>query len=214
MATKIIKNNTQTTQTWCGHQFAVGESYTIPDASIDRWANNSNLLVAIANSEAIVNNGSFDITDVNKAIDYLKNNLPAQVESATFAFASKMLPDGKKIYRRVHGLEATVSGSPDTIEFNIPYDNCKINGIEIIGGRLGDKLDLYVLDTPTGTISGTPNAVLNQFGYGVRVANELHRYMSNYDADLIKDMKIKIVYDSTATLPAIIYANIFLHEVK
>lgn len=72
MATIIIKNNTQSIQTWAGHEFQIDESYSIPESSQTRWANNSTLLTAIGNSEAIVNDGTKDLTDINRAINYLK----------------------------------------------------------------------------------------------------------------------------------------------
>ncbi len=136
-------------------------------------------------------------------------------EAVTIApFADKVLPNGKRLYTRVHGIQASVSGAPDTIDFNIPYNNCKLTGIEILNGLTGDTCNLKVIDTPSGTISGVPNAVLNQFGFDVNVNKDYYKRESAYDADLIKDMKIRVEYDSIATLPANIYLNFILHEVK
>lgn len=129
-------------------------------------------------------------------------------------FADKVLPNGKRLYVRVHGISASVSGAPDNIDFVIPYAACKITGLEIINGAVGDTCNFKVLDTPSGTISGVPNAVLNQFGFNVNVAKDYYKRESSYDADLIQNMTIRIEYDSVATLPAPVYVNIILHEVK
>lgn len=138
-----------------------------------------------------------------------------RTSSVTLApFADKILPDGRRLYARVHGVSASVSGAPDNIDFVIPYNTCKLTGIEILNGLIGDTVNLKVLDTPTGTISGVPNMVLNQFGYDVNVAKDFYSRESKYDADLIKDMKIRIEYDSIATLPANVYVNFIIHEVK
>lgn len=129
-------------------------------------------------------------------------------------FADKILPNGKRLFNRLHGAQFSVSGSPDVCDFNIPYDTCKLTGIEIINGSFGDTCNLKVVDTPTGAISGVPDFILNQFGFNVNIAKDYYKRESAYDADLIKDMKIRIEYDSVATLPAPIYINFILHEVK
>lgn len=129
-------------------------------------------------------------------------------------FCSKELPDGRKLYLRVHGISGAVSGAPDNLDFTVPYDNCKLTGIEIIGGVIGDTCNLKVLDTPTGTVSGEANKVLNQSGFDVNVAKDYYKRECVYDADLIKDMKIRVEYDSIAALPVNVYINIILHEVK
>lgn len=131
------------------------------------------------------------------------------------AFAAKSLSDGKKIYKRVHGVKALVQNDPVNIELVVPYDSCKITGVELIAGVHGDKVNFKVYDTPTGTISGIPNQLLNQFGFDVYVAKDLHREISNYDADLIKDMKLVVEYDAKdELLPRDVYVNFILHEVK
>lgn len=138
----------------------------------------------------------------------------SKVDAVNQPFTSKILSDGSKIFTRIHGLSSEISSSPKTIEFNIPYANCKLNGIEIIDGATGDSVNLKVKDTPTGTISGVAGTVLNQFGYNTYVGEGFYKYQSTYDADLIKDMKLVFEYSAAGTLPRTLYFNIFLHEVK
>lgn len=130
-------------------------------------------------------------------------------EVHTRAFREKVI-DGKKLFRRKHGLELDLS-LQNYVEFNIPYACCKINEVEIINPLSDDKINFKVLDTPTGTISTVPNLMLNQFGFDVNLPDgQMYRDISSYDADLIGDMKIRIEYTSTRTDK--VYFNIVLHE--
>lgn len=129
------------------------------------------------------------------------------------AFKHKKLPDGNKLYSRTEGKSfALTAGVNDALDFNVPWNNAKLTGLEIIGGEIGDKVELKVRDDPSGTISTVADAVLNQFGYSVNVAKDFYRRESQYDADLIKDMKIELEYDSVSAKT--IYVNYVLHEVK
>lgn len=211
-----LTNTTQQEIILLGHLFredgSGDESYDIPSVQLPQWSSDNDVLLNIINGNIVLANYGESITDVNKAIDILKGVVPTKVESSNYPFSSKILPDGKKLFRRVHGVSQTLTGTTGDILFNVPYNNCKITGIEIMGADLGDKISMYVLDTPTGTISGVPNYMLNQFGFNVQIATGLHGYHSNYDADLIKDMIIKVSYDAV-TADRTIYMNIFLHDV-
>lgn len=144
-----------------------------------------------------------------------KSNGNKKLSTAVQPFADKTLPNGKKLFTRIHGISVNVQGSPDTIDFVVPYAACKISGIEVIGGHIGDKVSFQVLDTPTGTLSGVPNYMLNQFGFDMNVAKDFYNYKSMYDADLIQNMKLRVIYDATdEAFPRPIYINFILHEVK
>lgn len=130
-------------------------------------------------------------------------------------FASKILKNGMKLYRRKHGYKETIAAnSSKDIIISVPYDNCKINKLEIIDANPLDRIDMMVLDTPTGTTSTIPNYMLNQFGFGVVVSELLYSDKSDYDADLIKDMQLKITYYNDSASSKEIGLNIIFHEVK
>jgi len=77
MLIKKIKNNTDTPKTWVGQTIDPGEYYQIDTTNSviqDKWEHNSELLIAIANAEAIVNDGDKDLTDVDEALEWLKAN--------------------------------------------------------------------------------------------------------------------------------------------
>jgi hypothetical protein len=216
---KYIKNTTQSNKTWIGKVVEPDEYYLIPEDKENAFGNDATVITDITSGEAIIakdDTGNNDIADIVLAINYLKNLTTPSVANINQPFASKILSDGKKLYTRIHGISATVSGAADNIDFSVPYNNCKITGIEIFNGELGDKINLKILDTPTGTISGVANYTLNQFGFNVYIDSAMYRYQSNYDADLIKDMVLRLEYDAITAdeSPKTVYVNIILHEVK
>lgn len=139
-------------------------------------------------------------------------------------FAAKVTQDGKKLFRRVHGVTHTLSG--DT-QFNItvPYIQCKINKLEILWAPEGLCVDLEVFDShnyigsyqqflgvPEGAF--TANLKLNQFGFNAGVAKDFYEEMSNYDADLYKDFIVRATIKNPDNLTNKICINFILHEVK
>lgn len=142
---------------------------------------------------------------------YKVNSNKAAPVSTISPFANKVLGK-KKLFKRVHGIKQSCVVGENIFLFSIPYNNCKITGIELIWGSEGDTCELEVYDTPTGTISGIPNYKLNQFGYTVNVSANHYEHKSEYDADLIKDMVLEVHYNSTVA--KVIGVNFILNEVK
>lgn len=130
-------------------------------------------------------------------------------------FNSKALPLGK-LFRRKHGFrsESIAAGATGLISLVVPYNFVKINEIEFTNAKEDLLIDFKVYDTPTGTVSTIPNYMLNQFGFGAEMPNGLYRDTSEYDADLIKDMKIEITIKNNTSEAIILKGNITYHEVK
>lgn len=128
-------------------------------------------------------------------------------------FANKEI-DGKKIYKRIHGVEKELTQSEESIDLTIPYAQCKITGLEIINSEIGDKVDFLILDTSEGLISGMSNYPLNQFGFDVFLSKDYYEHVSNYDADLVEGMVVRVVYKKTNPINKKVYLNVILHEVK
>ncbi len=161
---------------------------------------------------SLPNDGRTDTVDFETT---LKAKCNRSIAIKTLPFADKILPNGKKIYTRIHGIQAEVQNSMDTIEFVVPYTSCKITGIEIFGAKLGDIANFKVVDTASGTYSGAPNYVLNQFGFSINLSKDTYKYISDYDADLYINMRLRIEYDALdEVLPRPIYINFILHEIK
>jgi len=131
------------------------------------------------------------------------------------AFRKKYVAEGR-LYRRKHGFksEEIAPNSSAIIELIIPYDIAKINQMELINAREGDNVDLKAYDTPTGTISGVANYMLNQYAFKLELPNGYYKDKSDYDADFIKDMRIEVTYYNNGDTPHIVRGNIIYHEVK
>lgn len=215
MRTIYIKNLTNEDKNWgTGRMFTAFEEYLIPDEP--RIANylKNQFLAAITNGEAQVGDGITYFTTFENQFQCLVGyNQEVSILSDP-PFQSKTLSDGSKLYRRKHGVSAVIpANSSNTLDFVVPYDKCKINKVEVVNGKVGDKVDLKVYDTPTGTLSTVPNYMLNQFGFDVFVAEGFYEDESRYDADLIKDMKIEITYYNNTNEDLTVYANFVLHQV-
>lgn len=126
-------------------------------------------------------------------------------------FSSKLM-EGKKLFKRVHGIQQICTIGVNTFEFIIPNGNYKMKSVEVIGGVACDKVDFKVYDTPTGVISTYPNAMLSQFGFSANIADGFYSQVSEFDTDLFKDMKIIVTY--TAIIEKLIGINFILNELK
>lgn len=129
-------------------------------------------------------------------------------------FSAKSIEAGK-IYRRLHGVTATLlANGATTVEFVIPYTQCKINRIHLVWFPESITCDFNIYDTPTGTLSTIPNYKLNQFAFGAAIGKDFHEDYSEYDADLIKDMKIEVILHNPTNVTKEIAINFVLHEIK
>lgn len=210
-----VKNVDIVNHTYQGTILAPNEVKQLTEIEKPKWSEDAQLLTDVSNGLAQIGDGAQFFTDVNEQINWLKGNATIPVKSVESPpFAAKILPDGRKLYRRKHGFSGTVdANSTANIDFIIPYNTAKLNELEVMNPSEGDSVDLEVYDTPTGTISGYPNVKLNQFGFGVYMPNALYRDRSNYDADVIKDMKVRVVYTNNTASSKTIYFNITLHEI-
>jgi hypothetical protein len=118
----------------------------------------------------------------------------------------------KSLFKRIHGVQINCIQGENIYEFFVPYNLCKINCIEIVGGSNCDKIDLEVYDNANGTISGIPNLKLNQFGFSVNVCKDFYEQKSEFDADLILGMKLEVHY--LANIAGLIGVNFILNELK
>ena len=150
-----------------------------------------------------------DLIDFETNFKNTSNKVQSQ---ASPAFKSKTLSNGKGLYKREQGIQADVVVGTNDIRFTIPYALVKIIGVEIMNGEVLDTVDFLVLDSTTGTYSGTANAVLNQFGYSVNISAGLYEETNSYDAELRLNMQIKLVYTSKSAKR--IGINFNLNEVK
>lgn len=122
---------------------------------------------------------------------------------------------GGKLYRRKYGFKSgtITDGNQEIVELIVPFV-CKINEIEFVNAKDGVTVDFKVHDTSTGFISAEPFYMLNQFGFDVEMSDGLYRDISEYDADLVTDMRVRITVKNNTGSDYICKGNIVYHEVK
>lgn len=118
----------------------------------------------------------------------------------------------KKFYARNTGIQSAVTTGSNVINYTMSYAWVKIIGIECIGCEALDTCELKVYDNASGTYSGVPNALLNQFGYTLNMAANFYSRTSPFDADLYAGMVLQITYVSLSNKT--IGFNMIMNEVK
>lgn len=212
---KKIKNISNSSMTIGGVFLNPNESYTFNDSQESAYcANQDNLIVYLTENKVEVYNDSFLISGISNAINFLKGEMidPSGYPiSLQLPFASKTL-NGKKLFKRIHGMNQDCIVGENLFEFIVPYNQCKITGIEMINSEPCDYVNLEVYDSDQGLVSGTPNLKLNQFGFNVSISKDYYEHKSEYDADLYIGMKVTVRYHSQTIRK--IGINIILNEVK
>jgi len=217
--TKYIYNNTQNQKIYIGKIIDADSYYLIQPHLEISFANSNEVLTDLAASDIVMStttDSSGHITDLNKAIDYLKNNLPQLVETtSTPAFAAKTLVINgvtKKLFARNTGFQQALDQGANTINYSLTYPWCKILGVEVVGAETLDYCDFEVYDNAQGSYSGVPNLKLNQFAYSVNIPKDYYIRLSQFDADIYQGMVIKITYNSVSAKSVGI--NLIMNEVK
>lgn len=221
---KHIKNVSGGDKTYLGQLISNNTYYQIQPSEDSAWSNDSTLITDISSGDVLVakdDTGNNDITDVNAAINYLKNNITqsVEIESETPFAAKQIKVNGvtKKLYKRVHGCNVSVpANSTANLDFVVNYAHAKFTGAEIFGTDLGDTVDFLILDDVNNTYSGAPGSyyTLNQFGFDVEMPQERYANTSDYDADLYANITIRCAYTNNTGSAKNISINVWLHEVK
>lgn len=136
-----VKNNTLSTGTWVGTEIAAGAYHTIDPTKELKWSESGKVLTDVGSGDLIVNDGTNDITDVNKAINYLKGKPgPTDTDGAPLA-RTKITQSGW--HYQVH----TVS-----------WDSSKLDSVynkDYLGNDLGFATIKYYDNTDTELVSPT-----------------------------------------------------------
>lgn len=214
-----IKNTTGGDKTWVGQLISAGAYYQIQDVERVQWANNSLLLTDIGSGDAVVardDSGSNDISDVNQAINHLKE-IPAELDNkGSPIIRPKAFSDTEGMRFRGTGISGTATKNSSTNhDYNLPEDRY-LNGVELLleNHQFDDTVKFQVVDVdgvvyPAGT-------VLDEFATDWHIASDTERqgpYILPYPALVYSWMYIRIVYTSTGTVDDVKFkANLFLHK--
>lgn len=141
--TIIVKNTTSGDVVWCGQEIAASSQYTLFVDEIERWAVNSDFISKIYTKEAVINNGSNDITDPSTAVDTLKGDLPI--------FVQPLPPFAEPSYRtkrsKTASLTTVVAGSSAVVDFVLTQERYVSGGCVIVqNAQLGDYVTAEVYD--------------------------------------------------------------------
>lgn len=194
-------------------------SISIPAVRIDTSSNTATVVFASAIT-SVENTTLLSLVAVHDGSPDSEEPVVSMVEVVKQddvpAFASKILPSGKSLFKRGHGMGTltVAAGAVGTLVYEIIYLESKLTGVEVINGHAGDQVSFEVLDSTSGVVTTYPNYPLNQFGFGVYISEGHHREESPYDADAFYGMQIRVTYENNGTVEAKPCFNIILHEVK
>jgi len=114
---------------------------------------------------------------------------------------------------RGEGIKYTFAADEEyTMELPVTWAKAELTGVEVMGNKLGDNIQLKILDTATGTYSTIPNYVLNQFGFDWNLPDTFYRKELPYYATLHQGMRIAVVYKNNSGEPSTVYINFDIHE--
>jgi hypothetical protein len=153
----------------------------------------------------------------NKTV--LKEKYEEQVISCPQAFAMKTLPDGRKLFKR-HGSfsydeqgEATnpfvtvTAGESIDYDIEIDFDLTKLKGVDVVGAGDEHSCEFFVL-TSDGLYE------LNQFGFNSALSKGLHKFTSEYDADIPLGLILRTTIYNWSNQDSKVAVNLDLNEVR
>jgi len=217
---KYVKNITDQIQTIAGLELPANSYTQLAPTDWAKWATDFDIVSGISNDlirGAHTDDGTADIDDPSESLIFFRSLVPPTQATQPYPFAQKKTPKGEKLFKRATGVSGgniPAQTSADIIWAN-PYTKAKLTGIQVVKGQEGDQIDLYVLDSVTGTYTTQANFVLDQFGFGVYVDQGKSDHKSEYDATIYQGMQIKIVYHNNDDIKtAKPKFNLDLHEVK
>jgi hypothetical protein len=207
----FIKNNTGSQGVFRGISLEIDETYLIPVSLVRSWGSDVNIASLVLSGGLGVTNDGTNYLDPISGLRSLQESLIETRVVSNPPFAGKTVGE-KKIFSRMTGKKFPVTVGVNTLDFLIPKTEMKMNGVEITNGKVGETVNFKVLDTATGAISTIPNFMLNQFAFDVNLPDGFYSQKSNYDADVIKDLVIRI--EITAVEARDLCVNYLLHELK
>lgn len=139
---------------------------------------------------------------------------PAVAVAAIPPLANNNAGGGKAYYQRCVGIQQAVAATTTTTFTwtQSVFPLAQVYEVEVIGGETGDYVDFKVLDKHVSPLYGTPDAVLNQFGFAVNVAKDYYTREGKFPATVPQNLQFQMSYYSMSAKT--IGVNFILHEVK
>lgn len=121
-------------------------------------------------------------------------------------FADNVLPDGKVLYLKIHGMKANVSaGSTHEFQFTIPYTEVYLQGAEVYVDVLGET-DLGIKHPVAGMVE--------QYGYQVVMGRYIYKEKAKYAARLPQGMIVSVTVTNPEPSEQEYGVNIIMHEIR
>jgi hypothetical protein len=209
-----IKNNKISVDTWCGMEIQPASYYELQILELNKWQNDSKVLVDIAAGDLIVNNGTSDIIDVALAINFLKNidSAPKDTNGAPIVKMSPFSDAGGFRFRGASFSDSIVLNETKDIDYLIAQDRY-INGGRLLIDNIGlnDKITFQVVDKDNVLGYGV-GVVLDEFikDYFIPTSGNLEVRL-DYPAKIIAGLYLRLKYTCTHISGASIKCNLYLH---
>jgi len=213
---KYLKNNTELNYTFFSNEILAGEYFAIPDVDLIKWTSSSAIMSAVTSLILVVardDSGTTDYTVMLEGLNYLRNEVPTTVSVSALPQSPPFAESSHHTFKGTGYKQNCPQSATTNIDFTVDqsYD---LTGIEILNGRLGDEVNMKVLDTATGTYSSVANYVLSQFGVNWNITPDRFSKVLSYSARLQVGMIVRFEYINNDISDRMIYANLDLHEIK
>lgn len=201
-----VKNDTLTTQTWCGKELAAAEEHTIVEANILKWKNNSSFLAAITAGDALIGDGATYFSDASQGIDWLKGTLSTHIADP--------FPDNESGYSfRGMGDTAAVTAGANDVDVLIHATEARlVNGAEVWldSTAFGSYVTFQVVDVDNVLGYGA-GLVVEEFGDKWQIhPGVVTKAFPGYVANIPIGLYIRFKVNSADTTD--FYFNIHLHK--
>lgn len=212
---KYIKNTTGSTKTWVGQEVGAGSYHQIAATEYALWASNALVIADVGAGNALLataNDGTGDITDAGKGLDFLRDELtPRQVTSA-----GVVEPNNYRARMRGLGSWTIPNGTTYDCDYQMQQlawlgTNKKsyFDGVQYYAkdAVVGDSVKFQVVDKdglvyPAGT-------VLEEFGDSWYVMPDQSIDIRLFKSAIVPGMYIRIKYTSTGGTDVKFVGNLF-----
>lgn len=232
---KWIKNADTVNHTYASQLILPGEYYQILSTEHAIFAQDSALIADIASGIAVMakdDSGNTDISDINQAIDFLKDNLPRDVKLSESATLSGV-KDPKGMRARLVGIINTTITAGQTVDCDWVCPQLQwlgvnkpsyFDGIEYYAenAKVGDTAKFQVVDKDgVGVLAGWYTQaqfdamgnlyVVEEFGDAWAMMPNQKNNLSLYKAAVVPGLYIRLKYVSTGNTNVNLVVNLFRH---
>jgi hypothetical protein len=214
-----VKNLSDSSKIWAGVEIQPNSIYELNELDIRNKAfvsgfTGSVFLADWISGHAEVKANGEVISELDKLISVLSGENTSVVVTKMPEPPPFANPSGFRSRYRGYHFGTVAAGTTASLDIKIPATRF-LQGIQLLiaNGAIGDNASLEVVDVD-GIMGYGTNLTLDRFGdnWFVDPQNILQRELiSNYTAQIIGGLYIRIIYESIGTQDVSVYANLMLH---